>query len=163
MGLKAVLHNKGMELTKPGQRRSFAAYLRCSTNCEESERVKQGTMTSMRRRRPGLRRGQARPRQQATSASSGQHVGFAWYRADQWHRLHELDAGATELHDRYEEWVAAAERSIVELASHGIVVERVPVDVDEIAEWCLRQGKRFDGAARSQFVVELLQKRATRQ
>jgi hypothetical protein len=67
------------------------------------------------------------------------------------------------LHDRYEEWVAAAERSIVELASQGIVVERVPVDVDEIAEWCLLQGKRFDGAARSQFVVELLQKRATRQ
>jgi hypothetical protein len=75
-------------------------------------------MTSKRRHRAGLT--QARLRQRATSASSGQHVGFAWYRADQWHRLHELDAGATELHDRYEEWVAAAERSIVELASHGI-------------------------------------------
>ena len=91
----------------------------------------------------------------------GQHVGFAWYRADQWQRLHELDSGATELHDRHEDWVASAERTIAELASHGIVVERVPVDVDEIAAWCTRHGKRFDSGARSLFVAELLQKRAT--
>ena len=120
----------------------------------------------MARKASKRQRGAHRPRRalqqkQPPGTIEGQHVGFAWYRADQWQRLYELDAGATELHDRYEDWVASADRTIAELASHGIVVERVPVDVDEIAEWCTRHGKRFDSSARSLFVAELLQKRAT--
>ena len=113
-----------------------------------------------RARRPGRRAASQFRQPRPATIADGRHVGFAWYRAEQWQRLHELDAGATQLHEQYEDWVASANRTIAELASHGIMVEKVPVDVEEIAAWCSREGMRFDSKARSMYVADLLRKRA---
>ncbi len=94
--------------------------------------------------------------------SKGQtHVGFAWYQRDQWARLRELAADAEGLEEHYDAWLTSAERTLETVKSEGLSVERVLVDVEEIAAWCARAGRHFDGKARSEYVAELLRKRAS--
>ncbi len=95
--------------------------------------------------------------------SKGQtHVGFAWYQRDQWARLRELAADAEVLEENYDAWLTSAERTLATIKSQGLGVERVQVDVEEIAAWCARAGRRFDGKARSEYVAELMRNRASR-
>jgi hypothetical protein len=94
--------------------------------------------------------------------SNGQtHVGFAWYQREQWDRLRELAADAHGLEEQYDAWLASAERTLAMVRSQGLKVERVVVDVEEIAAWCARAGRRFDGKARSEYVAELMRNRAS--
>src|SRR5437867_1955854 len=87
----------------------------------------------------------------------GQRVGFAWYRKEQWALLRELDADPDALDDTYEEWLASATRTMATLRSRGVLVQRVPIDVEAVANWCARQARPFNGAGRAAFVAELLQ------
>jgi hypothetical protein len=89
-----------------------------------------------------------------------QRVGFAWYKAEQWSRLRELAADVANLEARYEAWLAAAEKTEADLALRGIMVERVPVDVEAVADWCTRQGRPFNSEARADFVAEAMWKRS---
>lgn len=86
-------------------------------------------------------------------------VGVAWYRADQWQRLRSLAADAHVLHDTYAEWEAAAVERLAELRALGMLVQPVPVDIDELAQWCRERHQAMDGKARSQFVAEKVQER----
>ena len=89
-----------------------------------------------------------------------QRLGLAWYSHDQWSRLRELAADAAVLEDTYEEWHSFAERTEADLLAKGIQVQRVAVDVEEIAAWCTSHGRSLDGDARAEFVAELMRKRA---
>lgn len=55
-------------------------------------------------------------------------------------------------------WLSAAQKAEVDLGARDVVVERVPVDVDAVADWCRRQGRPFNGAARAEFVTEAMRK-----
>ena len=90
-----------------------------------------------------------------------QHVGFAWYRSEQWGRLRELAADVANLEDNYDAWLSAAERTEADLRALGILVERVPVDVEVIAAWCTRQSRPFDSAARAEYVADAMRKRGS--
>jgi len=89
------------------------------------------------------------------------HVGFAWYDRGQWARFRELAADADGLEEDYDAWLTSAERTLATLRSQGLSVERVLVDVEEIAAWCTREGRRYDGKARSEYVAELMRNRAS--
>ena len=88
----------------------------------------------------------------------GTHVGVAWYQREQWARLRELAADAPALEEYYDEWVASAERTLTTVKAQGLTVERVTVDVDEMAEWCRRAGRPFDSEARSEYVADLMRR-----
>jgi len=89
------------------------------------------------------------------------HVGIAWYQREQWARLRELAADVDALEEDYDAWVASAERSLAMVRSQGLAVERVAVDVDDIAAWCTREGRPFDSKARSEYVAQLMRRRAS--
>jgi hypothetical protein len=86
-------------------------------------------------------------------------VGFAWYRPEQWARLRELASDTAQIEETHEAWLSTAERTEADVRALGIVVERVAVDVDEIADWCNQDGRAFDSTARAEYVAEAMHRR----
>ena len=76
-------------------------------------------------------------------------------------RLREPAADPEALDDRYEDWLRTAEKAVADLSAKGVTVERVPLNVEAAAEWCVKQGRPFNSAARAAFTAELLRKRIT--
>ena len=82
-------------------------------------------------------------------------VSFAWYREDQWDRLLELASDRDQLEATFDEWRVFAEGHIDELRRRGVEVVKVEVDVEQLCEWCLRRGRPFDAAARSEYSARI--------
>ncbi|HEV8615420.1 MAG TPA: hypothetical protein VGU22_07980 [Methylomirabilota bacterium] len=85
-------------------------------------------------------------------------VGFAWYRREQWSRLCELVSDRDELDASYDEWLAGAQKALLEMAIAGVSTRRVEIDVDVLARWCRAEGRPFDSAARAAFVADELRR-----
>jgi hypothetical protein len=90
-------------------------------------------------------------------------LGVAWYRADQWQRFRALASDIDALHETYAEWETNAIEKLRELHALGIVARAVPIDVDELAQWCRERNLALDSAARAQFVVEKVQQTSAEQ
>lgn len=90
-----------------------------------------------------------------------QRLGVAWYTKRQWARLRELADDLEVLDDSYEDWLRTAEGTVADLSSKGVVVEKVPLNVEVAAEWCVKQGRPFNSAGRAAFAAELLRKGTT--
>jgi hypothetical protein len=88
-------------------------------------------------------------------------LGVAWYRADQWQRFRALASDREALHDTYAEWEASALEKLRELRTLGIAARAVPIDIDELAQWCSERKRTLDSAARAQFVAEKVQQTST--
>ena len=80
-------------------------------------------------------------------------TGVAWYRREQWSRLREVASDRDKLDASYEEWLAGAQKTRVEMAVAGVRARRVDVDVDALVRWCQGDGRRVDSAARAAFVA----------
>jgi hypothetical protein len=63
-------------------------------------------------------------------------------------------ADVDNLHDTYEEWVQDATRRLQELRDLGFTVEKVHVEMAELARWCLQRGLPLDGSSRAQFASD---------
>ena len=74
-------------------------------------------------------------------------VGIGWYDASQWARLKEVAADSDRLDESHEAW----QRTAQELASQGLAVRRVPIDVDALIQWCRVHRKAIDGNARAEY------------
>lgn len=85
-------------------------------------------------------------------------VGIAWYERDQYPRLREVSADPEVLEGTYDEWLATAERTTAQLRAEGIAATPVRVDVEELVEWCGRQGVPVDGSARAGFAAEWIRR-----
>jgi hypothetical protein len=82
-------------------------------------------------------------------------VGIGWYDAVQWAKLKQVAVDAAELDDTHEEWQRNAERTERELArGRGLVIRRVPIDVDALVAWCRERNKPVNGASRSAYAAE---------
>lgn len=68
-------------------------------------------------------------------------TGIVWYQRDQWTRLRELASDADKLEESYEDWLAGAQETLVQMRVAGVRAQRVDVDLDELAHWC-RAGSR---------------------
>jgi hypothetical protein len=86
-------------------------------------------------------------------------VGIAWYFEDEWQSLRESAADPEVLEPTYQEWLQVFEKGLRDLADAGVVAERVEVRVVALREWGLKHHRALDGAARSEFVAELLRSR----
>ncbi len=84
--------------------------------------------------------------------------GVAWYDREQWERLRQVAADPERLEDSYEDWVAMAERAIRDIEATGLLIERVPVDTEELVAWCNERGRPIDGEARAEFAAQELRR-----
>ena len=80
-------------------------------------------------------------------------LGMAWYQADQWDELRAVSADVDDLESTYEEWLAFAERKLSQLRAKGVILEKVPVDLDELVQWCESEGVKVDGRSRANFAA----------
>lgn len=86
-------------------------------------------------------------------------MGFGWYQAEQWDRLREISVDRDKLQERYEDWVADAERSLQEMRQRGMYAEKIDVDVEELLVWCQAEGLEVNGQARAQYAAEAMRQR----
>ena len=89
-------------------------------------------------------------------------LGAAWYSREQWHELRAVAADPDALEETYEAWVTVFDAACVKLRTHGMVPERVPIDVDELVAWCAAERVAIDGAARARFAALKMQERNSR-
>ena len=82
--------------------------------------------------------------------------------SEDWDRLLQVIADRDSMHDTYAEWLASARQGERDLVARGQPVERVMVDPDELASWCLIRGLVPDGAARAEFVSDRMRLAARR-
>ena len=86
-------------------------------------------------------------------STSGVVTGIAWYRRDQWRRLREVASDADELEESYDDWLAGAQKALVQMALSGVQARRVDVDVDALIRWCQAEGRPVDSAARAAYAA----------
>ncbi len=74
---------------------------------------------------------------------------IASYEPDQWEALLASAADREKLEDTWGEWNAGVEKLIAEFQARGIPYLRVPLDIEEIKQFCEEQGIANDGKARA--------------
>ena len=80
---------------------------------------------------------------------------LAWYDETQWQLLCALVPDRSELDDTYEQWQQSARRAVREFESSGHRVERVPVVVLAMSEWCRERKVPLTGPSRAEYVAQL--------
>ena len=83
-------------------------------------------------------------------------VGVGWYTREEWEKLTTVVPDRSELDDTYEAWKNNAEKAEANLATQGISVARIPVSVDALVHWCKSRRLPVNGAARAEYVSELV-------
>jgi hypothetical protein len=86
-------------------------------------------------------------------------IGVAWFDREQWQRLTEVVPDRDELDETFQQWERGAKRTLEELKRKGQLVEKAPIQIDDLLAWCTLRGLTPNGKARSEYVVELLQKK----
>ena len=84
-------------------------------------------------------------------------IPVGWYQADQWQRLEEIAPDVKRIWQSYEEWMTAAVRKLSAPPPGGKRYVKVPVDVEQLLQWCQRQGRPVDAHARAEYAAELLE------
>jgi len=63
------------------------------------------------------------------------------------------------LEKTYDEWLELLDSSIEKIRSYGVEPELVDVDVNELLDFCKRQGLQNNAMARAGYIAELARKR----
>jgi hypothetical protein len=85
---------------------------------------------------------------------------IASYEPDQWGALLATVADREKMEDTWKEWNAGAEKLIAEFEKRGIPCVRVPLDVEEIKQYCEEQGIPNDANARSNLAMRKAEQNA---
>ena len=85
---------------------------------------------------------------------------IASYEPDQWGTLLATVADREKMEDTWKEWNAGAEKLIAEFEQRGIPCVRVPLDVEEIKQYCAEQGIPNDRKARAALAARKAQQNA---
>jgi hypothetical protein len=83
-------------------------------------------------------------------------VGIAWYDSVQWTKLKQIAADAEQLDDTHEKWMRNVERTERQLVAEGMIVRRVPIDIDALVAWCRAQNQPVNGAARAEYTSRIV-------
>ena len=79
-------------------------------------------------------------------------VNLAYYREEDWERFIRSIDDPESMHNTWKEWHEAYLKTKKELIFRGLKVNDFVVDIDELAKYCILQGIKNDGKARSKFV-----------
>jgi hypothetical protein len=94
------------------------------------------------------------------SHSSTTIHGIAWYKSEQWQRLLEISEDRAELESTHAEWEQNAVQSMKKLMRSGLRLVKIPVDVEELLQWCLAANRPVNGETRSTYAAEKLRGKA---
>jgi hypothetical protein len=83
-------------------------------------------------------------------------VGVGWYSKNEWYKLCTVAEDADRLEKSYEEWLEVFDRGWAELTRAGIIPVKVPVHVQDLLDWCTREGLPVNGESRSRYIAELV-------
>jgi len=77
-------------------------------------------------------------------------IALAWYTPESWERLRAVadDRAALGSHAAF---VRKADRLAREYQAQGFAVEKILVDIDELAAWCRREGVRITQRSRATY------------
>ena len=92
-----------------------------------------------------------------TYETAEQVVGIAWYDRAQCALLKQVAADRAELDESYEAWEMQALEAERMIAAAGQTVVRVPVNVTELAPWCLQERLPNTRSSRAQYVAQAMQ------
>ncbi len=84
-------------------------------------------------------------------------IPVGWYEAHQWQRLEEIAPDVKRIWQSYEEWMTVAVRKLSAPPLGGKRYVKVPIDVEQLLQWCQRQGRDVDARARAEYAAELLE------
>ncbi len=101
-----------------------------------------------------------RRRRQRSEIARDAQLGLAWYSRDAWERLRQVADDVQALDDTYENWERGALAAIRDLESVGRQIQKVPIDVEALVDWCRERNRRIDSAARAEYTTYLLQRTA---
>jgi hypothetical protein len=76
-------------------------------------------------------------------------IGMAWYTPEAWKQLAAMPEARIE--KSYQDFVQAFERGVRELATRGVRVEKLVIDVAKMTEWCHRNGYAIDTKGRATY------------
>ena len=85
-------------------------------------------------------------------------IGVAWYKKDQWNRLLDISEDASELEETFEEWKSNALKKIKSIEKQGAIVEKIPVDTEELLAWCNTFRLSVNSRSRTEYVTKSLMK-----
>ena len=85
-------------------------------------------------------------------------VAVAWYSPDQWQRLLEVSADADLLEKTHEEWLVAAQQAFDEIVASGVVPIKVPIEIQDLIDWCHDRNMFIDAQARADYVIKVLKR-----
>lgn len=80
-------------------------------------------------------------------------AGLAWFSEEDWLTLKTSADDRDSLHETYQEWEEDLDRNLERLRGLGYQVRKIPIDLQELYAWCLREGRPVDGRARAEFTT----------
>ena len=83
-------------------------------------------------------------------------VGVGWYTQMQWQKLQTVAVNSKILEESYDEWVEVFIAGCSMLEKAGIKTVKIPLNVDELVQWCEQNGLPVDADARSKYVTDKL-------
>lgn len=86
-------------------------------------------------------------------ADENMKYAYAWYKPEQWQLLRAVSTDKDRLEATHAEWESQARESFLQYRRDGMDITKVVVDVTELIDWCKKQDKPVDGAARSTFAA----------
>jgi len=84
-------------------------------------------------------------------------IPVGWYEAQQWQRLEEIAPDVKKIWESYEEWMTVAVRKLSAPTLGGKRYVKVPIDVEQLLQWCQQHGRDVDARARADYAAELLE------
>jgi hypothetical protein len=81
-------------------------------------------------------------------------VGVTWFREEDYPVLLEIFDDADKMPRTWKEWLKRAEQMEERAKAQGYDTQRVYIDPDSFADWCLREGMSADSEARQKFALD---------
>lgn len=81
-------------------------------------------------------------------------LAIAFYSEVEWAKLKRTAADPDALDDTYAGWCRGHADLVSSLEDAGTDYVSVPVLVEDVSDWCAREGRPLDGAARAEFVAQ---------
>ncbi len=79
-------------------------------------------------------------------------LGIGFYRREQWPLLKETAVDSHILEKTYDDWIAVLDSSIEKIRAAGLEPELVDIDVEELLDFCKKEGLPNNAATRSKFI-----------
>ena len=81
-------------------------------------------------------------------------IAIAYYRKEDWERFLQMVDDKKGMHETWDEWLKAFEKTKRQIEEEGFSVRPVIVDIDELNHYCKIRGIKNDGKARSTFILD---------